>query len=151
MIRKIIKYAFTGFIIGMAVGNIITIIESILIGGGYLIFPDLLMAKAGNMANALAIQTFMSGVHGAICFAGVFFYHFEEWSMTRIVITHYMLIMISFVTIGSWLGWISLSFVDIGMMAILLGIAYFIVWMIMYLRCLKEVNMLNDMIGNKCD
>lgn len=147
MIQKIIKLAATGFIIGMAVGNLIAIITSYAGGGEILIFSDALLAKAGNAANALAIQTFFSGLLGSVSMGSVIFYDMDDWSMTRVVITHFFVIFAVYLLIAPNLGWISSS-TEIVIMFLVMAVAYFIIWVIMYLRYQAMVRQLNDLIDS---
>lgn len=148
MVRNVLKYAVYGFFIGMAVGIIFVVIQS-LMSGGAIVFSGRLLDLGGSQAGALALETIFSGLHGAICMAGVALYDLENWSMTRVVITHYLIIMASFLTIGGFLGWISLTPASIAVTALLMAIGYFIVWIIMYLRYSSEVNVLNDILSKE--
>ena len=149
MIKRTIKLALYGFFIGMAIGNMILIIISLADGGGSIIFSRELLRLGGSAAGALAAETAFSGIHGAICMAGVILYDLESWSMTRVVITHYLIIMASYLSIGALLGWYSFDPLTILMIAAMMALGYFIVWIIMYLRYHAEVGALNEMINRK--
>ena len=148
MVRNILKYAVYGFFIGMAVGILIVVIQSLL-SGGAIVFSGCLLELGGSQAGALALEAFFSGLHGAICMAGVVLYDLESWSMTRVVITHYLIIMASFLSIGGFLGWISLTPASIAISALLMAAGYFIVWIIMYIRYSSEVNVLNEILNKE--
>ncbi len=149
MIKRTIKLALYGFFIGMAIGNMILIISSLADGGGSITFSRELLRLGGSAAGAFAVETVFSGLHGAICMAGVILYDLESWSMTRVVITHYLIIMASYLSVGAMLGWYSFDPLTILMMAALMALGYFIVWIIMYLRYNAEVGALNEMINKK--
>lgn len=149
MVRSILKYAVCGFFLGMAIGVAIVIAESLIDGKGMIVFSGTLLEKGGSPAGALALQTLFSGLHGAICMAGVYLYELDNWSMTRVVITHYLIIMASFLLIGGFLGWYTMSAGSAAMIALLMAIGYFIVWIIMYLRYSVEVRALNDLISKE--
>ena len=147
MIIKTIKRMITGFIFGMAIGNLIPIAFSYYYSpDSVLIFADSLLAKAGSQAGALALQTFMTGLYGAICFGGMSLYELESWPLIAATFTHYIIILITFVVIGRYLGWISLTVGDVGFMFILLTIGFFIIWLIMYLKYQSEVRELNKLL-----
>ena len=52
--------------------------------------------------------------------------------------------MASFIVIGLNLGWIGFNAEDIGFMSLIMGIGYFVVWLIMYLRYRTETKKLNQ-------
>ena len=147
MILKTIKRIISGFICGMAIGNLIAIAFSYCFSPEHvLIFAPSLLEKAGSQANALALQTVLSGVYGAVGFGGMSFYEIEQWSLIKATVTHYVLILFTFILIGPYLGWVSLNVKDVGFMFILLTIAFFIIWLIMFLRYQAEVRELNNLL-----
>ena len=149
MIGNTIKRALLGFLLGMVVGNTIIILTSLGSDGGALVFNSNLMRLGGSAAGALAVENIFSGIHGAICMAGVTLYDLPNWSMTRVVITHYLMIMASFLLIGGFLGWYSIDPMTIAIIAALMAAGYFIVWIIMYLKYSAEVVILNKMINKE--
>lgn len=143
MIKKTIRYAFIGFFIGMPVGIVILLLMSFSNGGGELVFSELMLTKGGSEAGALALQVFLSGLFGAICWAGITFHEIESWGMLKAFIFHYAVIIAGFVVIGLNLGWIEFDAEQIGLMALFLGLGYCVVWVIMYLKYRAEAKELN--------
>lgn len=143
MLNNTIKRTVIGFLIGMPVGTFICIIISSFSPGGAIMFPDLLLAKAGSPAAALAMQTLLSGVLGAVAWAGMSFYELESWGMLKAIIVHYATIMASFIIIGTNLGWIAFTAENIGFMSAIMGAAYFVIWLVFYLKYRAEVRELN--------
>ena len=146
MIKNTLKLAVYGFFIGMAIGNTIIILSSLAGDDGALEFTGNLLKIGGSTAGALAIENLFSGIHGAICMAGVELYDLDNWSMTRVVITHYLIIMASFLPIGGLLGWYTVEPLSIAVISALMALGYFIVWVIMYLKYSAEVGTLNEMM-----
>ena len=60
MLKRTLQLAFTGFILGMAIGNIIAIVTSYAAGGEVLAFSPELLEKTGSAAAALLLQTLLS-------------------------------------------------------------------------------------------
>ncbi len=143
MIKKTVKNTFLGFLIGIPIGVVILIMMSMLDNGGNLVFPEIILEKAGSPAMALAMHVFFSGVLGAVAWAGMSFYEIESWGMLKSFVVHYLVIMAAFIVIGVNLGWIGFNAEDIGIMALIMGIGYFIVWLIMYLRYRVKTKELN--------
>lgn len=146
IVKRIIKLAAIGFLVGMAIGNIIAIIFSYFSGGGVLVFPPELIAKAGSAAGALALQTFMSGLLGAIDFGTVILYDMEKVPLTFASVIHCAICLAAYFPIALYLHWISPTAKDIGTMAFIMIAAYIVIWLIMYSRCRSEVREMNELL-----
>ena len=100
MLAKTLKRAGIGFLLGIAVGNVITG----LMADSELLAPAL-VAKAGSLSAAFLLQTLFTGLLGAVAFAGIAFYDIEDWPLLRIAVVHYLLIEAAYLPIGFFLGW----------------------------------------------
>ena len=141
MVWKILKRAGFGFILGMAVGNLIACLT-----GHPNIVSASLLEKAGSLSAALLWQTLLSGVIGFAAFAGVSVYDIEHWSLLLADAVHYVGYMIFFLPIAFFLGWLGSAQEAIIMAAILLGVhtvIFLIMWAI-YRRQARELNRLNE-------
>lgn len=78
MIGRSIKRIMLGFVIGMAVGNLIAAMFSYVPGGDNLIVSELLLEKTGSESKAFLIQTLLSGVLGAVGMGGTVIYELEN-------------------------------------------------------------------------
>ncbi len=67
MIWKMLKRAGLGFILGIAIGNIIACLF-----GSHVVAPALI-EKIGSEQGAFLLQTLLSGVYGTVCFLGIGF------------------------------------------------------------------------------
>jgi hypothetical protein len=148
MLRKTLKLAAIGFLMGMITGNIIAYFTA---GGSYALVSEALVAKTGSETAAIIVQTLMSGLYGAITMGGVIFYEIEEWSLLRTALTHYALCMISYIPIALFLGWIrpEAFLADYSFSAAGQTVTYIIIFMIMYIRYRHEVKELNSMLEEK--
>jgi hypothetical protein len=145
MLRKTLKLATIGFLMGMITGNIIAYFTA---GDTYALVSEALVARIGSETAAIIVQTVMSGIYGAIAMGGVSFYEIEEWSLLRTAFTHYALCMISFIPIALLLGWIrpEAFLLDYSYSAAGQTVTYVIIFMIMYIRYRHEVKELNSML-----
>lgn len=146
MIKKTVKLALIGFVIGMAAGNIIAIAVSFAAGGDALVFTQKMYDLTGSAAGALAMQTLMSGLIGAINFGAVILYELEGPPLTLVSILHCAICLASYFPIAIFLGWISPTVHDIGMMACIMITVYMVIWLIMYVRYRIEVREINDLL-----
>lgn len=146
MKMKLLKLAAFGFVLGMAVGNLIAIISTTLISGETIVFSDALLAKAGSPAAALTLQTLFSGVLGAIAMGGVILYDVESLGLLATAALHYAIIMAAYFPIAINLGWIDVTFTYIAVMTLIMAAAYAVIWLIMYARYRAEVRELNQLL-----
>ena len=73
MLRKTLVRAGLGFLIGMFVGNLIAVLTGGISPDSFIpLTPQISGIAQGNMGVAFALQTFFSGLYGAVCFAGMF-------------------------------------------------------------------------------
>lgn len=149
MIKRIIKLALIGFVVGIAFGNIIAMISSYMTEGHVLVFAPSLEAKAGSAAMALTIQTLFCGILGAICFAGVILYESERLGLLITAVLHFLICLAPFYPIAFTLGWIRPVASDIITWFFIEAAAYFVVWLIMYIKYRIEVRELNKLLASE--
>ncbi len=141
MMKTILRRAGIGFLIGMAAGNLIAWLIGTASGG----FADWQLAvRVGSLPGALALQTVVSGLYGAICFGSVGLYEIEEWPMLGSAAAHYLLIALCYVPAALLLGWVR-DAKGLLLMAGIQLVAYLIVWLIMSLIYRAQVKKLNEM------
>ena len=141
MLMKTLKRAMSGFVLGMAVGNLI----AALTGHPDVVSPELL-AKTERLSTALLWQTLLSGVIGAAGMGGVSRYEIDPWPLLSIDLAHYALVMAVFVPIGHYLGWF-VSAEDTLLMAGVMFAAHFSIFLIMcayYRARVRELNRLQE-------
>ena len=145
MLKKTLKAAGIGFLIGMIVGNVIAFLTGNSgTGGVTFASPQLLDMAGGNGTVAMLLQSLFSGLYGAVCFAGMSFYEIERMPLAAATALHCALIVLLFIPIALLLGWVS----DIGTLLIISGmqlVGFFIIWLIMYFGYKKQIRELNEM------
>ena len=145
MLKKTLKAAGIGFLIGMVVGNVIAILTgNSATGGVTFASPQLLNMAGGNGVVAMLLQSLFSGLYGAACFAGMSFYEIERMPLAAATALHCALIVVLFIPIALLLGWVS----DIVTLLIISGmqlVGFFIIWLIMYFGYKKQIRELNEM------
>ena len=142
MLVKTLKRAGLGFFIGVFVGNVI----SALSGWPDAFVTEKLLAMTGGLASAVLVQTLLSGVLGAVSFAGVSLYDVESWPLLRIAIVHYLIIEAAYMPIAFFLGWLSAA-MEALIWLLISAVAYLIIYIIMWLiyrRQVRELNALNE-------
>ena len=145
MLKKTLKAAGIGFLLGIAIGNLIAFLTGNSDTGGITFAPQkLLDMSGGNAVIAMLLQSLFSGLYGAVCFAGMSFYEIERMPLAVATALHCALIVLLFIPIALLLGWIN----QIEMQLIISGIqlvCFFIIWLIMYAGFKKQVKELNEL------
>jgi hypothetical protein len=112
-----------------------------------IIFSQALEDKAGNPAMALLVQTLCCGIMGAINFAGVILYDSNRLGLLATAALHLLISLADFYPIAFYCGWIKPVFSDVITWLIIETIAYFIVWLIMFIRYRIKVKHLNELLA----
>ena len=130
-----------GFLLGAAIGNLIAWFF-----GSYV--SSVLAARMGSVPAAILVQSLVSGLYGSFALAGTLFYDIEQWSLTRSSVMHFLVIAVLYVPAAMFLGWAD-SATEILIVEGILLVAYFIIWLVIYLRYKKEVRSLNEMLNKR--
>ena len=130
-----------GFLLGAAIGNLIAWFF-----GSYV--SSVLVARMGSVPAAILVQSLVSGLYGSFALAGTLFYDIEQWSLTRSSVMHFLVIAVLYVPAAMFLGWAD-SATEILIVEGILLVAYFIIWLVIYLRYKKKVRSLNEMLNKR--
>ena len=92
----------------------------------------------------IALHIILSGVQGMVAMGFTIAYEVESWSVTRCTVTHFIITFRTYFIIGFSLGWFPLdkafTYILVGCMVV----AYFMIWVIMYLISKKQTKELDD-------
>ena len=145
MLKKILKMAGIGFLLGIVIGNLIAFLTGNSDTGGVTFAPQKLLDMAGDKAIvAMLLQSLFSGLYGAACFAGMSFYEIERMPLATATALHCALIILLFVPISLCLGWVS-KIETLLMISGIQLVCFFIIWLIMYAGFKKQVKELNEL------
>lgn len=139
MIWKMLKRAGLGFILGIAIGNIIACLF-----GSHVVAPALI-EKIGSEQGAFLLQTLLSGVYGTVCFVGIGFYDIERWPLLASAVTHWALILLSYIPVAFYLCWID-TWKKVLHWAIYATAAYILVYCIILFIYRRQAKEMNDMM-----
>lgn len=145
MLKKTIKMAGIGFLLGIVIGNLIAFLTGNSDTGGVTFAPQKLLDMAGGKAIvAMLLQSLFSGLYGAACFAGMSLYEIERMPLAAATALHCALIILLFVPISLFLGWVS-KIETLLMISGIQLVCFFIIWLIMYAGFKKQVKELNEL------
>lgn len=149
MLAKTLKRAAIGFLIGVAVGDLIAILTGTSSTGGISFTSQQLLNMAGgSVACSMLLQSLFSGLYGAMCFAGMSFYDIERCPLALATALHCAVIVLLFIPIALLLGWFN-NIVSLLIMSCIQLVCFFVIWLIMYFAYKKQVNELNDLMNKE--
>ena len=145
MAAKAVRRAALGFVVGMAVGNVIAALFGMAPGSSGLPFSNVLLARAGSGSAALLAQTMLSGALGAVAMAGVCLYDSDTLGLLQAAAVHYAAYTAAFAIVAQLLGWIETPF-DMLMMALMFAVVHTCIWLAMNERYKAQVAELNGLL-----
>ena len=144
MKKKLLIRCALGFLSGMAA---MLIVPSLISGEpiGSVIYTDELLARAGSPTAAAIISLLVMGLFGSLCMGGTLFYALERWPLACATAAHYLSMALGYLIPNWLLCW------DMPMKLLLtiegfMALGFVLIWLIMYLRCKREVQELNELL-----
>ena len=135
MNKELIKKGFIVGLIGFAVG--------IPVGIAFM----MIFSSEDWSPMRIAIHLFLSGVLGGVALGSSVMYEAESWSVTRCTVTHFIVTFATYFSIGFPLGWLSLDEISTYIMIGCMIVAYFGVWISMYLVTKKQTKDLDEKLA----
>ena len=145
MLSSFLKRAGIGFLIGIALGNLIAWLTS---GGNGNIYNPAFVARIGGAAPAAICQTLLSGLLGAVSMGTMVFYEIERWPLALSTAAHFLAIEAFYVPIALVLGWAATPAELLISVAIQL-VVFILIWLVMYLRYKAQVRVLNELLKKR--
>ncbi len=144
--RFIFKFAI-GFSVGMLTCTFVTSIlttADINDGNAYLCDPGF-TALFGNELTAFLVQCLITGLYGALCISSTSIYEIEKWSLLKATVMHFFVIVVLFTVTAFSLRWIYPSDIKVALIIyVCMAVAYFIIWIILYLSYKREVRIIRE-------
>ena len=145
MKKKVIERAVPGFFIGIAIGQIISVLISLMSGNGeFIICTDEFIAQIGNEALAAAVQTLLCGIMGSGFAAASVIWELENISIAAqsgICFGIYAVIMfpIAYVT-----NWMEHSLSGIISYVLIFAVCFVTIWVIQYFAWKNKIKAINS-------
>lgn len=114
----------------------------LLVGFGFLIYHGIQTVVTANGAGWTVAYMLICGAMGMVNMGTMTLYEIERWSLTRATLTHLAITLATCCGLGLFLGWFNSSTAWIMLAAFI--IAYFIIWLIIYLSYKRRVRKLNE-------
>ena len=116
----------------------------ILVGLGFLSITGVGTYYVQRGADGLALYLALSGLLGAVGMGGTTVYSLEHWCLLRCTATHFVITLSVYCAVGFTLGWLDLRDPVTPYMFLGYVIAYFVIWMVMYLRYKRQIRRINE-------
>lgn len=143
--KEILKRAFLGIAISLAISQVITLIVSLCIHNGqYYPYYPILERKYGGQLGAMCVQTLVNIGYGLVFALSTFIFSKDRWSLTRQTLTHFFLIT-TCCLLGGWICyWYPHTVFGILIALAEYVITYIIIWICVYQNYKKQVNQINE-------
>ncbi len=145
MKKKIIERAVPGFFIGIAIGQIISVLISLVSGKGeFIICTPEFIEQIGNEALAGAIQTLLCGIMGSGFAAASVIWELENISIaaqTGICFGIYAIIMLPIAYFTSWMEHSAAGIISYIM---IFAASFVFVWIIQYFAWKNKIKAINS-------
>lgn len=147
MKKKVLFRCIIGAPLGLAIGTLITIFISLIVGDGqfYAVSRELI-GDCGNEINAVLVQAACAMFYGAVGCSSGLIWQVEQWSLLRQTVTHLLVFSLTALPIAYFMHWMPRSLWGIlGYFAIFFGI-YLIIWLCEFGGIKRRIRQLNEKI-----
>lgn len=143
--KKVLQRMALGAPLGIAIGFVISIIASLINGGGvYHSAPPALIQSMGSELNAVVFQAVMSALIG-IGFSGAsIIWEMHEWSLAKQSGIYFLIISLTMMPVAWFAHWMEHSLKGfLSYLAIFVGV-FLVFWTIQYIIWRAKVKKLNN-------
>lgn len=150
MKKRIAARLIIGFPIGIAIGNIITVIISLFWGGGsYIICTDEFIGFVGNEAAAAAVQTLLCGIMGVGFAAASFIWEADSISLLKQTVSCFLIYLTIMFPVAYFANWMQHSFIGVIIYIGIFASIFAIIWLIQFLVWKKKIKSINAVLKNR--
>ncbi|MDD3428451.1 MAG: DUF3021 domain-containing protein [Oscillospiraceae bacterium] len=145
MKKQILQRGALGALIGIVLGDVITVGISLCIGQGeYFPCVPAFVSAMGNQLNAVMMQMLLDAILGAAFGASSLIWEIDKWSIAKQTGVYFFITAMVMMPIAYFANWMHHSFWGmVSYFAIFAGI-FVVVWISQYLGWKRRVKKLND-------
>lgn len=152
MKKKIILRSALGFPIGIAIGYLINILQSLIWANGYYspCAPELVSAM-GNEINAVLLQTLLCGLLG-VSFAGCsVIWQIEQWSIVKQTGINFLIVTAVMMPIAYFSYWMEHTMAGFLSYLIIFALIFAAIWLILFFTGKHHVHRMNQVLHKMKD
>lgn len=143
MLKRVLKLMCLGFVLGMIIGDGITLLIGYISQGDLVLAASKLVDMMGSEAKAFILQSLILGAYGMIAWAGIVLYEVDRLPLMIATGLHCLMVIVPFVPVALFCGWTG-SLIGVLIMSGCQFIGFVIVWLIMSAIYKKQVKELNE-------
>lgn len=144
MLKKFVKRAILGFMIGIFIGQTILIIESLMVGdGNFYAVSAYLVEHTKTRIAAVIVQYLITGIIGMTFASTTIIFELDKWSLLAQTALHFIITSIVMFFSGFFCGWFPHTAVSTIIWFGVFIVTYIIIWisfMLYYRKKTKEIN-----------
>ena len=147
MVKEFFKRAIMGSMIGVFINVFNSIIISYCVNDGnyYPVVPQL-ADKCGGDTNAVAVQTAVTMVYGAVMAGISVIWELERWSLLRQTATHFVICSAMTLPVAYFMQWIEQSLAGVLVYFGIFAAIYVIIWVSIYYSTRKKIKQMNSRV-----
>lgn len=145
MKKQILSRGLGGFPVGIAIGFVITLINSACIGDGfyYPVTPELI-GLMGNELNAVILQTVLCGTMGSGFSMASVIWKLDSWSFAKQSGIYFLIACIITFPIAYITNWMKHSVTGVLSYVGIFVVIFVIVWIAQYLSWKRKIKKMNE-------
>lgn len=144
MKKKIILRGLLGLPLGMAIGDVIAITSSFFWGqGNYTPCVPLFVDAMGSELYAVALQTFLCAILGAVSAMGSVIWEMDAWSIAKQTGLYFVLLTAVMMPIAYITGWMERSVAGAVSYFGMFVIIFIMMWLIQYFIVRSSIRKIN--------
>lgn len=149
MKKKIILNVLISFPIGIAIGQIITIVISLIYGGKYYSCPPQLISDVGSEMGAVVLQTILCGIVGAGLGGTNVVWQVQKWSIFRQTAVYFAVACLIMLPVAYFMRWMEHSFAGFLIYFGIFVFIFIVFWGISYLINKRLAEKMNKKLNEK--
>ena len=122
-----------------AVLGMIGFVTGALIGIGF----GLIGGASGGLKAALP-HAFLGGLYGAASMSSTVVYDIEKWSLARVTVTHFLLVLGLYCLLVFTMGWFRIEDPVFWIVIAAMVVGYFFIWLLQYRAYKRKIRQMND-------
>lgn len=147
MKKQVILRGLLGFPLGIALGYLITVVVSLLYGGGYYSpCVPALVESMGSEIGAVVLQTALCGLLGTVFAAGSVIWEMESWSIAKQTGLYFLLTALAMLPIAYFAHWMEHSVLGFASYFGFFIAIFVVVWLAEYSVLKRKIRDLNHKV-----
>lgn len=144
MKKKILLRGALGIPVGIAIGYVITVLISAVVGEGrYFPCVPQLIDETGSELNAVILQTILCALLGAVSSAISVIWEIERWSIVRQTGVFFLALSLAMMPTAYFLHWMERSAVGFLRYFGIFAAIFAVIWLVMYAASFQAVKKMN--------